>query len=155
MNRTSIARLAAVLSLAAAAACDNTPTATPAAPDTRITRPAFTLPVAQITVTDSGGTPLVGWAAVTGATSYTVRLITYNTQNGAYVNRFFQTLTSTTGTSYLDTGNSYTGVYQCTDGYEGPDGIERGHWYEYEVVSVFPTGTSSARHYAPITTEYC
>lgn len=153
MLRSPIIRFAAVLSFAALAGCDS-PTAG-AADGRNPVQPRYTFPVASISVTNSGGTPLVSWGAVTGATSYTVRLITYNTANGAYVNRFFSTLTSTTGTSYLDTSNSYTGIYQCTDGYEGPDGIERGHWYEYEVISVFPTGTSSARHYAPITYEYC
>jgi hypothetical protein len=153
MHRTSIARLAAVLSLAALAACD-TPTAIPAGPAARVARPAHDLAVAQVTVTNWGGTPLVSWEALTDATSYTVRLITYNTADGRYVSRGFQTLGTTTGTSYLDAIHVYTGTYQCT-GVEGPDGVVRGHWYEYEVVSSFPTGTSSARHFAPIVTALC
>jgi len=155
MHRTSILRIAAALSLAAfAGACDS-PTAEPAAGTRAPNHPAYVLPVATITVSNSGGTPLVSWGAVSGATSYTVRLITYRTLNGAYQNRFFTTLTSTTGTSYLDTNNTYTGTYQCTTGEEDPNGNVPGYWYEYEVVSVFPAGTSSARHYAPITNEYC
>lgn len=151
MYRSPILRFAAVLGLVALAACD-TPTANPITPTGR---PAFNLPVAQMTVTNSGGHPLVSWSPVSGATSYTVRLITYRTVNGAYQSRFFQTLTSTTSTSFLDTGHTYTGVYQCDTGFEDPDGNVRGFWYEYEVVSNFPTGTSSARHYAPITQEGC
>jgi hypothetical protein len=153
MNRTSILRMAAVLSLAALAACD-TPTSNSAAEARRPSQLADVLPAAEITVTNSGGHPLVSWGAVSGATSYTVNLITYNTADGAYQSRFFTFLANTTGTSYLDSAHAYTGVYQC-DGPEGPDGVVRGHWYEYEVVSNFPTGTSSARHYAPIANALC
>jgi len=153
MHRSSILRLATVLSLAALAACDS-PTAEPASARTP-SQPAYNLPVATITVTNSGGNPLVSWGALTGATSYTVRLITYQTLNGAYQGRGFQTLTTTTGTSYLDTNNPYTGVYQCNYAGEDPYGNVYGYWYEYEVISTFSTGTTSARHYAPITSEYC
>jgi hypothetical protein len=153
MHRISFLRLAAVLSvITLAAACDTLTSAV----DTRVvTRPAYTIPVATITVGNSGGNPLVSWGALTDATSYTVRLITYHTLNGVYQGRGFTTLTTTTGTSYLDTNNTYTGVYQCTNAGEDPWGNVIGFWYEYEVVSTFPTGTTSARHYAPITTEYC
>jgi hypothetical protein len=155
MHRNPILRIAAVLSLTALAAACDSPTASSAANSRVASKPAYTLPVAQMSVTNSGGTPLVSWGSVIGATSYTVRLITYRTINGAYQSRGFTTLTSTTGTSYLDTSNTYTGVYQCTYAGEDPYGNVYGFWYEYEVVSVFPTGTSSARYYAPITTESC
>jgi hypothetical protein len=151
MLRSPIIRLASVLSFAALAGCDS-PTAG-AADGRNPVQPRYTLPVATISVTDSGGYPLVSWGAVAGATSYTVNLITYNTLNGAYQSRGFTLLTNTTGTSYLDS-HAWTGSYQC-DGPEGPDGNTRGHWYEYEVVSNFPTGTSSARHYAPIANALC
>lgn len=153
MHRSPILRLAAVLSVAALAACE-APTANTAAEARNPAQRADVLPVAEITVTNSGGYPLVSWGAVSGATSYTVNLITYNTVNGAYQSRGFTFLASTTGTSYLDSAHAYTGVYQC-DGPQAPDGSVRGHWYEYEVVSVFPTGTSSARHYAPIANALC
>jgi len=146
-------RLAAALSLAVLAGGCESPTTGGAA--TRApSQPAYVLPAATVTVTNSGGYPLVSWGALTGATSYTVNLITYNTANGAYQSRYFTFLASTTGTSYLDSAHAYTGVYQC-DGAEGPDGVVRGHWYEYEVVSSFPDGTSSARHYAPIANALC
>src|SRR5262249_8567961 len=131
-----------------AAACDNTPTATTVAREPAA--PHFVLlPATGLSVTNSGGSPLVAWTAPAGATSFTVRLISYNTVNGNYQNRFFSTLGSTAGPSFLDPANGYTGSYmKCA--LEGPDGTLYGGWYEYEIVSTFPTGTSSARIYAPI-----
>lgn len=155
MQRISLSRGALVLGLLALAACEAPTLADRGAADPSAARPARNLPVAQMTVTNSGGTPLVSWNAVPGATSYTVRLISYRTSNGNYVGRSFQTLTTTTSTSYLSTSHTYTGTYQCTFGFEDRDGNVRGYWYEYEVVSHFPTGTSSARHFAPITDEDC
>ncbi|HEU0054173.1 MAG TPA: M57 family metalloprotease, partial [Longimicrobium sp.] len=48
-----------------------------------------------LSVTNSGGNPLVSWGAVSGATSYTVSLITFYTVNGNYQNHYFTTLTTT------------------------------------------------------------
>jgi hypothetical protein len=111
------------------------------------------------TVTNSGGYPLISWSAVTGATSYTIKLITYNTIDGQYQNRFFSTLTTTTSTSYLDTDNPWTGSYQCSSGYyDDLYGGEPGHWYEYSITVNYPNGSSNpdnARHYAYIAGEYC
>jgi hypothetical protein len=147
MHRSTL-RCAALLALVVAAACDNTPTATP---DARQPAPAHFLlsPATGLSVTNSGGSPLISWTAPAGATSFTVRLINYITINGAYQRRGFSTLGTTTGTSFLDTSNAYTGSYMKCD-IEAPDGSLYGGWYEYEVVSNFPTGTSSARIYAPI-----
>jgi hypothetical protein len=111
-------------------------------------------------VTNSGGYPLISWSAVTGATSYTIKLITYNTINGQYQNRFFSTLASNiTSTSYLDTDHAWTGSYQCSSGYyDDLYGGEPGHWYEYSITVNYPNGSSNpdnARHYAYIAEEYC
>lgn len=106
----------------------------------------------SLSVTNSGGYPLVSWNAAPGATSYTVRLITFYTQNGQYTGRGFTFLTTTSGTSYLDAANPYTGVYECP-GVDTGMGESYGYWYEYSVQAHYPHGSSSvdySRHYAPI-----
>jgi len=106
----------------------------------------------SLTVTNSNGTPLISWAAASGATSYTVSLITFNTVNGQYQNHYLSPITTVTGTSYLDVDNVYTGVYECNYDW-GWDGQSQGAWYEYSVQAHYPHGTSSylySRHYAPI-----
>ncbi len=105
-----------------------------------------------LTVTNSGGTPLVTWNAAPGATSYTVQLITFRTQNGGYTGRSFTFLANTTGTSFLDAENTYTGAYECP-GEDMGMGVTYGYWYEYSVQAHYPNGSSSpdySRHYAPI-----
>ncbi|HEX6750916.1 MAG TPA: hypothetical protein VF092_26750 [Longimicrobium sp.] len=149
MHRSTL-RCAALLALFAAAGCDNTPTATPAsgaAPQA----PHFTLAAPTgLSVTNSGGYPLIGWTAPAGATSYTVSLINYNSINGNYSRRFIGALGTTTSTSFLDSSNPYTGSYMKCD-VEGPDGNLYGGWYEYQVVANYPTGSSLGnRIYAPI-----
>lgn len=106
-----------------------------------------------LSVTSSSGTPLVSWNAVTGATGYTVSLITFNTVNGNYQNHYYTTLGTTTGTSYLDIDNVYTGVYECNWDLGWPEGETQGVWYEYAVQATYANGTSPilySRHYAPI-----
>jgi hypothetical protein len=105
-----------------------------------------------LTVTNSNGTPLISWTAASGATSYTVSLITFNTVNGNYQNHYLSPITTTTSTSYLDVDNVYTGVYECNYDW-GWEGETQGAWYEYSVQAHYPHGTSSylySRHYAPI-----
>jgi hypothetical protein len=105
-----------------------------------------------ISVTNSNGTPLISWNAASGATGYTVSLITFNTTNGNYQNHYFTTLGTTIGTSYLDTGNTYTGVYECNYDW-GWEGQTQGMWYEYAVQATYTKGTSpilNVRIYAPI-----
>jgi hypothetical protein len=124
-----------------------------AASDLDATRKTYPIPgPTGLTVTNSGGYPLVSWNAAPGATGYTVRLITFRTQNGQYSGRGFAFLTTTTGTSYLDTAHEYTGVYDCPGVDEGL-GATYGYWYEYSVQAHYPHGSSSvdySRHYAPI-----
>lgn len=106
-----------------------------------------------LSVTNSSGTPLIGWSAASGATGYVVSLITFNTSNGAYQNHYYTTLASTTSTSYLDTDASYTGVYECNWDLGWPEGSTQGVWYEYAVQATYTKGTSPilySRIYAPI-----
>jgi hypothetical protein len=150
MHRSTLRYGAALLALLATAACD-TPTATPAARQPGQTPARFTLsPATGLSVTNSGGYPLVSWTAPAGATSFKVSLISYVTVNGAYQRRGIGTLSTVTGSSYLDSANPYTGSYtKCDD--EGPDGNIYGGWYEYQVIANYPTGSSlDARIYAPI-----
>jgi hypothetical protein len=110
-----------------------------------------------LSVTDSNGTPLISWAAVSGATSYTVSLITFSTSNGNYTNHWADPITTTTSTSYLDVDHVYTGVYECSYDWDW-NGETRGAWYEYAVQANYPHGSSNilhSRHYAPIANPGC
>ena len=127
------------------------------AADLTAVRSIYPLPgPTSLTVTNSGGHPLISWTAAAGATSYTIQLITYNTYNGQYQSRSFSTVGTTTGTSYL-TNHTWTGEYSCSSGYDEQFG-ERGKWFEYSVQANYPNGSSNpdaARHYAPIARPYC
>lgn len=148
MQHITVLRGIAFLAFAVFGACDATRTS---APDSTAVRPVGMLGISAAYVTDSGGTPLISWSAVPDATSYSVELITYNTHNGEYQNRYFIPLVTTTGTSYLDTEHSYTGVSECTYEWGG-----YGHWYEYAIFVNYPNGRSEAtRMVAPITSEGC
>lgn len=153
MQRITSLRAIAVLALFAFGACDTVQT--PTAADPTGIRPLGALAMTSMTVTNSSGHPLVSWSPVPEAVSYTVSLITYssNTGDGTYQNRYFTTLATTAGTSYLDTDNSYTGMYECT--YSDPWGNPRGAAYEYGVTSHFANGTSLSRHYASIAQPGC
>jgi len=124
-----------------------------ASSDVTATQKRYPIPgPSGLSITDSNGTPLISWSALSGATGYTVSLITFNTHNGSYTNHFVSQITTTTNTSYLDTGNAYTGVYECNWDW-GWDGETYGAWYEYAVQATFPHGTSDvlySRHYANI-----
>jgi hypothetical protein len=124
-----------------------------AASDVSATQKRYPIPgPGGLSVTDSNGTPLISWTAASGATSYTVSLITFNTVNGNYQNHWVSALGNTTSTSYLDYNNSYTGQYQCEYDW-GWNGETQGAWYEYAVQAHYPHGTSDvlySRHYAPI-----
>jgi hypothetical protein len=121
--------------------------------DVTATRSRYPIPgPGSLSITDSNGTPLISWNALSGATSYTVSLITYDGYNGfGYTNRWASQIATTTSTSYLDTGNVYTGSYECI--FDG-DWEPYSYMYEYAVQATFPHGTSDvfsfSRHVAPI-----
>lgn len=152
----SLNRFAAVLLLGAAlAACSDAPTAAVA---TAADQPAaLNAAPTSLTVTNSGGHPLISWTAAPGALSYTVYLITFNTSDGQYQSRSFSTLGTTTGTSYL-TSHTWTGEYSCTQPAIDERYPERGKWFEYSVQANYAGGSSdpdAARHYAPIARPGC
>jgi Dual-action HEIGH metallo-peptidase len=132
-----------------------------AASDLTATRNRYPIPgPGSYSVTSSGGYPLVNWSAASGATSYTVTLITYEynvDQYGQewYQGRWFTQLGTTTATSYLDTSASYTGVAYCDyqDPFDPWGTSMKRNWYEYAVQATYPNGTSHidyARIYAPV-----
>jgi hypothetical protein len=126
--------------------------------DLTATRSRYPIPgPGSLSVTNSSGTPLISWGAVSGATSYTVSLITFNTVNGNYQSHWLNPITTTTSTSYLDVDRVYTGVYECSSDW-GWGGETQGAWYEYAVQANFPHGTSpylNARIYAPVAQSGC
>ncbi len=161
MQRFSILRGAAVLAIAALAACDS-PVEAPGNrfQPTDQTTLRTTLPAPSITsVTNSGGYPLITWNPVAGATGYTVSLLTYSTLNGAYQSRSIRVLTTTTATSYLDAAHAWTGEHTCSSGFVDERlGGERGYWYEYAVQANDASGSppnNTARYYAPIARPNC
>lgn len=143
-------RIAATLLLAGTlAACADTPTAAPITPGDQ--SPAFnTAPT--VTVTNSGGDPLISWGALSGAVGYTVQYVesrtiivkaTFDTRNEESVT----TLVRTTGTSHLDTPRTYTGDSQCTS-YGTFE--TRMTWYRYRVTAHYSTGDASTVVAAPV-----
>lgn len=116
MQRFAIHRGIAVLALVALGACDTT--RNPAAPGPAAAGPLAVVAMSPITVTNSGGYPLISWSALTDATSYSVVLrkerteidkATFATQTQNYD----YAVGSTTGTSLLDSVNAYTGKNRC------------------------------------------
>ena len=148
MMQRNRSRAAALLLVAALAACSDAPTgATITAPD----QPAVFNTAPTVTVTDSGGYPLISWGALAGATSYSVvnktRYVTV--MNGkAYGSTSNRLVGSTTGTSLVDSDFSYTGVSQCGTTFPGGDSETQRHWYI--VTATFASGTSSTTVDAPI-----
>ena len=149
-NRLGAACRAVILLLGGAlAACSDAPTAAVA---TVADQPAAFNTAPTVTVTNSGGDPLISWGALAGATSYTVEYLesrtilikaTFETRNEEYVT----TIASTTGTSHLDTPRTYTGDTTCRSygTYE-----TRTTWYRYRVTAHYPTGTASTVVAAPV-----
>ena len=140
-------RAAALLLIAALASCSDAPTG---ATTTVADQPAAFNTAPTVTVTNSGGTPLISWDALPGATSYSVvfRSLTRTMYDGkVYGSSSSRTLGSTSGTSWLDTINSYTGVSSCYWEY----GTEWEHRSaHYVVTATFASGTSTTTVHAPV-----
>ena len=143
MQRYRPFRGLAVLAVLSSGACESVPA--PTAPDPAAARPVAAI-TSTLTVTNSGGRPLLSWTASPGATSYTVSLIRWT-----YSSRQAWTIATTTGTSYLDTTRiyTYTGDSDCTSQETGVY-----YWYGYEVVANSPSGPiGGASAAAPIVTD--
>ena len=163
-NRSHAAlRAAALLMVAALAACVDAPTGATANAGSALERhgPAANVSAfSTVTVTNSGGYPLVSWSPVAGATSYTVNLVTtwfHTTWRGDSAKRSFrQAKGSTTGTSLLDTSRAYSGDISCTRPADYPYGPNDTYteYFEYEVVAQLASGTSTQRAYAPVAECY-
>lgn len=119
--------------------------------DAAAAKNVYPLPGAVVAVANSGGTPLLTWGALFGATSYSIKL-NYN-----FYERFGRDppmsdgwtvdLGTTTGTSFLDTAHPYTGVTNCS--YTSSTYTYREAW-QYEVVATFANGTSAGFIAAPV-----
>jgi hypothetical protein len=147
----STTRFAAVLLLAGTlAACAEAPTGvTPSAGDAPA---AMNYPAPVASVSNSGGTPLISWSALSGATSYSVTEVIIEsatnretTESSSW--RYDTPLGSTTGTSFLDRSNSYTGKSLCS--YLNYPMVYR-YSYRYEITATFSGGTSMTSISAPI-----
>lgn len=144
-------RFAAVLLLAGAlAACSDLPTG--AAASAEHAAAAMNYPAPVLSVTNSGGYPLISWSALTGATSYTVTQVIIETATNRQTTesnswRYETLLGSTTGTSFLDTSNAHTGKSVCS--YTNYPMVYR-YTYRYEVTATFSGGTSMSSIFAPI-----
>lgn len=142
-------RAAVVLLAAALAACTDAPTATAiAAAD----HPASLNTAPTVTVTNSGGNPLLGWSALAGAVSYDVVLVETETQTNRQTAESTSTsweypLGSTTGTSFLDSGHAYTGDWLCS--YTAYPIVTR-VTYRYRVTAVYASGSAASSVFAPV-----
>ncbi|HEX2206218.1 MAG TPA: hypothetical protein VHG93_00935 [Longimicrobium sp.] len=146
-----IARSAALSAVALLAACADAPTAPRAAAE--ILTPALnTYPAPVLSVSNSGGYPLISWSALSGATSYSVALTVTTTETNRQTGESSSDydeypLGSTTGTSYLDSAHAYLGQSMCT--YLNYPVVYREIW-RYKVTATFSGGTSSSTVAAPV-----
>jgi hypothetical protein len=142
MRHLTSRRAAAVLALAALAACSDAPTgAAITAPD----RPAAFNTAPTVTVTNSGGYPQISWGALAGATGYSVTLIIRETHTNretteSTTQTFEYPLGSTTATTFLDSSRPYTGAIRCS--YLNYPWVTR-YFYYYQVTASFSDGTTT------------
>lgn len=151
MHTSLRVRAAAVLLLGALAACADAPTA-PLATAENAPAALSSHPAPTLSVSNSGGYPLISWAALSGATSYSVSLLVYESQTNRETAESVSwtdvyPLGSTTGTSYWDTAHAYTGVSRCS--YTAYPWVTR-ITYRYQVVATFADGTSESFIAAPV-----
>lgn len=143
------ARTAALLLAATLAACSDTPTgAVASAADA--TAALNTAPT--VSVTNSGGNPLLNWSALAGALSYSVVLVEREIQTNRQTGdsqewEWEYPLGSTTGTSFLDTSYAYTGNFVCT--YPAYPIVHRVS-YRYRVTTTYASGSAASTVLAPV-----
>lgn len=106
------------------------------------------LPQPVLSVSNSGGHPLITWTAPPGATSYFVFLLeretlVTKTLPAPEPKDYYTSLGSTSGTSFLDTTRAYTGKSMCSG-----SGVR--YTYQYMVTALFPDGTSTNSYFAPV-----
>lgn len=150
MKLIQSARAAALLLVAALAACADAPTAAVATAESG-TAALNTYPAPVPSVSNSGGQALVSWSALPDATSYDVVLEiswTYSNRGTGEYDSGVDTVPvgSTTGTSLLH-AVGYTGVSFCSTTYGYEIYRER---YRYRVTANFAGGTSTATVFAPV-----
>jgi hypothetical protein len=142
-------RFAAALLLGALTACADAPTA---ARISAAGQPAALNTAPTVTVTNSGGDPLISWSPLSGATGYTVEYqenqtiiikATFETEQRQYAS----TIANTTGTSHLDTPRTYTGDIMCTSYGTFETRTTR---YRYVVTAHYLTGSASTIAPAPV-----
>lgn len=105
-----------------------------------------------MTVTNSGGNPLLSWSALAGALSYSVVLVETETQTNRQTAESTSTsweypLGSTTGTSFLDTTYPYTGTSLCS--YTAYPIVTRVS-YRYHVTAIYASGSARSSVFAPV-----
>jgi hypothetical protein len=151
MKRLNVSRAASAAAIALLAACSDAPTAAVIPADTG---PAAmnTYPAPALSVSNSGGYPLISWSALAGATSYEVVLTTTETETNRVTTEsnswtYHDVLGSTTGTSFLDTAHAYTGKSMCS--YLNYPIVTR-YAYRYRVTATFSGGTSVSTVAAPV-----
>ncbi|HEX8273421.1 MAG TPA: hypothetical protein VF615_12340 [Longimicrobiaceae bacterium] len=152
MMQRNRSRAAALLLMAALAACSDAPTGATITAAEPVAAPRFNA-APTVTVTNSGGYPLISWGALAGATSYSVvnktRYVTV--MNGkAYGSTSNRLVGSTTGTSLVDSVFSYTGVSSCTFYFTGEPSYTENQSQSYVVTATFASGTSTTTVDAPI-----
>lgn len=146
MKRISI-RMAALMLAAALAACGDAPTAPLAEAG-----PAALNTAPSATVTNSGGNPLISWAALAGAVSYGVVLVEVETEtnrqtaeSSSYTWQY--PVGTTTATSLLDTARGYTGTSMCS--YSNYPIVTR-ITYRYRVTATYANGSAASMVMAPV-----
>ena len=148
--RHAAARTVALLLAATlAAACADTPTGAVAS---AANAPAALNTAPTVSVTDSGGNPLLSWSALAGAVSYTVVLVETETKTNRQTGDSQQwvweyPLGSTTGTSFLDTSYAYTGNFMCS--YSAYPIVNR-VTYRYRVTATYASGSATDVVLAPV-----
>ena len=148
-TRIRVAFGTAVLLASVLSACAESPTGAVAS---AAGEPAALNTAPTVTVTNSGGTPLLSWNALAGALSYGVVLVETEIQTNRQTAEseswtWQDPLGSTTGTSFLDTAHPYTGSSMCV--YSAYPIVTR-VTYRYRVTATYASGSASTTVFAPV-----